>query len=80
MANPSGFMRQQRETYPGKVDPNRDYPIDGNNQCYQTTATRIVDMLFRKYKFDLAVTLHNGGQQIGFNWGTKRKAADSHTV
>lgn len=79
MANPSGFLRQTRQTYPNKIDPNRDFPIDGNTLCYQTSATNILDMLFRKYRFDLTVILHNGGTQIGFNWGTTKHAANSHT-
>lgn len=79
VANPSGFLKRRRETVPGKIDPNRDYPIDGNTNCYQTTATHILDMLFRKYRIDLTIILHNGGSQIAFNWGTFLHQANSHT-
>lgn len=34
IANPSGFLKRRRETVPGKIDPNRDYPIDNNTKCY----------------------------------------------
>jgi predicted deacylase len=81
MVNPSGFSINLRETSPGKVDPNRDYPVDGNSVCYRTTATRIIDMLFRKYRIDLTVALHNGGSssEVGFSWGTNTHNANSHT-
>jgi predicted deacylase len=81
VANPSGFAQGKRETFPGNIDVNRDFPIDGNKQCYCTTATHILDMLFRKYRFDLTVALHNGGSgaEISYNWGTITHASNSHT-
>jgi predicted deacylase len=79
VANPSGFIKHRRQTVPGEIDPNRDYPIDGNTHCYQTTATHIIDMLFRKYNIDLTIVLHNGGSQISFNWGTFANKDNSHT-
>jgi predicted deacylase len=79
LANPSGFEKEKRETYPGKLDPNRDYPIDKNQECYRTTATHILDHLFRIYSFDLTVILHNGDSQISFPWGTFAHIANSHT-
>lgn len=30
-----------------------------------------MDKLFRKYKIDLTINLHNGGDEISWNWGTK---------
>ena len=70
MANPSGFEKNQRQTYPLKVDPNRDFPIDGNTNCYKAYSTKVLDFIFRKYQIDLTFILHNGGNEIGFNWGT----------
>ena len=60
VANPSGYDRTQRETSPTKKDPNRDFPIDGNTDCYTTNAALILDYLFRKYTFDLTIILHEG--------------------
>lgn len=82
VANPSGFAKGMRATSPGGLDVNRDFPVDGNTLCYRTTATHILDMLFRKYRFDLTVALHNGGQgaEISYNWGTLTHAANSHTA
>ena len=81
MVNPSGFAINQRETSPGKVDPNRDYPVDGNSACYRTVAARVIDMLFRNYSIDLTVALHNGGlgTEVGFSWGTPSHIVNSHT-
>ena len=42
MANPSGFNRHQRTTYPSGVDPNRDYPIDRNFNCYEATSNGLI--------------------------------------
>lgn len=80
VANPSGFHQGIRQTDPGKIDPNRDYPIDGNTDCYRTAASHIFDFLFRKYHFDLTLILHNGGTEISFNWGTFQHKSNSHTA
>ena len=69
--NPSGYDRKSRLTYPSGLDLNRDYPIDLNTKCYRGSATRILDKIFREYKIDITVNLHNGGDQISWNWGTK---------
>jgi hypothetical protein len=61
------------------LDPNRDYPIDHNIDCYRVSATRIIDYIFRKYAIDLTVNLHNGGDNIAWNWGTKQHIQFSHT-
>ena len=79
IANPSGYTRGQRETYPAGLDPNRDYPIDHNTACYQTSATRIMDALFRDFPIDLTLNLHNGADEIGWNWGTFAHRTRSHT-
>lgn len=68
--NPSGYDRKTRLTFPNEVDLNRDYPIDCNTKCYQGSATRILDKIFRKYRIDLTINLHNGGDEISWNWGT----------
>ncbi len=60
MANPSGFNLQKRNTHPSYVDVNRDFPVDKNKQCYQSNAAHILDFLFRQYKFDLTISLHEG--------------------
>jgi predicted deacylase len=85
MANPSGFIKNTRYTFPNKVDLNRDFPVDRNILCYRATATHIIDYLFRKYTFDLTVALHNGCSsnscsEIGFNWGTVTHKGNSHTA
>lgn len=36
-----------------------------------TATSRIVDKIFRKWKIDLTVSLHQGGEELGWNWGTK---------
>ena len=79
IGNPSGYSRLSRETFPNKLDPNRDYPIDNNTECYEASATRIIDHLFRKYQIDLTLNLHNGGDEIGWNWGTVTYRKFSHT-
>ena len=61
------------------IDLNRDYPIDNNQNCYRGTSTRIIDKLFRKYKIDLTINLHNGGDEIAWNWGTRMHAKYSRT-
>lgn len=70
VANPSGYDITQRHTNPSRKDPNRDFPIDGNNDCYTTNAALVLDHLFRTYSFDLTIVLHDGSNEIGFNWGT----------
>lgn len=59
--NPSGYDLNQRNSFPEDLDLNRDYPIDKNMKCYEGSSTRIIDHLFRSYKIDLTVNLHNGG-------------------
>lgn len=60
VSNPSGYTLKQRLTYPEKLDLNRDFPIDNNIECYRGTSTYILDHLFRQYKIDLTLNLHNG--------------------
>ena len=79
VANPSGFAKSIRNTFPSNRDPNRDFPVDRNIDCYNTNAALIVDHLFRTYSFDLSLMLHQGTTEIGFNWGTITHAANSHT-
>ena len=79
VVNPSGFQISRRETNPTRKDPNRDFPIDSNVDCYTTNAALILDHLFRKFSFDLTIVLHDGGEQIGFNWGTMKEKEQSHT-
>lgn len=61
------------------LDTNRDFPVDNNRECYQTNAALILDFLFRQYKFDLTIILHDGSTEIGFNWGTFAQLDNSHT-
>ena len=79
VANPSGFDISQRQTNPTRKDPNRDFPVDGNYDCYNTNAALVLDYLFRKYSFDLTLILHDGSNQIGFNWGTYTHLINSRT-
>lgn len=37
-------------------------------------------MLYRKYPIDLTIAVHNGGVQIGYNWGTYYHLKNDHTV
>ena len=80
VANPSGFQLNQRMTYPTRKDPNRDFPVDDNYDCYNTNAALILDHLFRTYSFDLTIILHDGSSDIGFNWGTYTHQRNSRTV
>jgi hypothetical protein len=79
IGNPSGYLLNKRETHPNKIDINRDYPIDNNTKCYESSATRIIDHIFRTYDIDLTVAFHNGGNEISWNWGTNTHKKDSHT-
>lgn len=79
VCNPSGYNLKQRYTYPNGLDVNRDFPIDGNSKCYEGTSTRIIDKIFRKYKIDLTINLHNGADEIGWNWGTNYHAKRPQT-
>jgi len=79
VANPSGFDRSSRNTFPSNRDPNRDFPVDMNTECYNTNAALVIDHLFRTYAFDLTLMLHQGGNEIGFNWGTFTHQSNSHT-
>ena len=79
VANPSGFSRSSRNTFPSNRDPNRDFPVDKNTDCYTTNAALVIDYLFRTYSFDLTLMLHQGGNEIGFNWGTETHVSNSHT-
>ena len=60
VGNPSGYNKNSRETHPNGLDLNRDYPIDGNRNCYLGSSTRIIDHIFRTYNIDLTINLHNG--------------------
>jgi predicted deacylase len=60
LANPSGFDHNSRLVYPTNVDPNRDFPIEQYNKCYQSSSSLIIDRIYRKYHIDLTLTLHNG--------------------
>lgn len=80
LANPSGFDRHQRITFPTNLDPNRDFPIEQYSQCYQTSSSLIIDHIYRKYPIHLTLALHNGGSEIGWNWGTVSERLNSKTV
>ena len=71
LANPSGFEKNQSETYPAKLDPSKDFPVDGNKDCYQTNAALILDFLFRRYRFTMTLILREDqDSSISFGGGS----------
>lgn len=78
--NPSGYERVSRHSYPNGLDLNRDYPIDNNTNCYLGSATHIIDSIYRNYSIDLTVNLHNGADELGWNWGTFTHRSNPKTV
>ena len=60
MANPSAFIKYQKKTFPSNIDPYLDFPFDNNIKCYQTSASHILDYLYRTYTIALTVILRNG--------------------
>jgi hypothetical protein len=52
------------------IDPNRDFPYDTDYDiCMKGAASRIMDMVYRKWKIDLTITVHQGGDEIAWAWG-----------
>ena len=78
ITNSLGFDQNRREE--GRIDPNRDYPIDQEpRNCMQAIASRIVNELFRAHLFQLAITFHGGMEAIALEWGTlSRTKSDQH--
>ncbi len=67
--NAEGYFRHRREER--GIDVNRDFPyMRAPNQCMQTITARIVNELFRRHLFRLAVTFHGGTKSISYEWGT----------
>jgi predicted deacylase len=70
-ANPSGFVYGTREEQPSRIDPNRDFPFESNEKtCMLGVTSRIIDYIYRRWKIDLTLTIHQGGEEIGWNWGS----------
>ena len=66
--NALGYYQNKREE--NHVDPNRDFPVDGQTNCMVSTAARALNELFREHMFQLSLTYHGGMQAIAFEWGT----------
>jgi hypothetical protein len=69
--NPSGFVFKSPLAYPSKVDPFYDFPIKGyqdNKKCNRTSAVRVLDHIFRKYKIDLSLQLKSGVPTLIYSW------------
>jgi hypothetical protein len=76
VTNAHGFYNNRREE--GRVDPNRDYPIDRiDHKCMETMTSRVVNEVFKRYMFQLAVTFHGGMQAIAYEWGTMSANGDA---
>jgi len=70
IANPSGYVHGTREEFPSKVDPNRDFPFDvSSDNCMVGITSRLMDFIYRNWKIDMSITIHQGGQEIAWNWG-----------
>lgn len=37
----------------------------------KSATTRIIDLVYRRFKIDLTVTIHQGGEELAYNWGTR---------
>lgn len=62
LVNPSGYAHSIRTEYPSMIDPNRDFPYDTDpNTCMRGAASRIMDRIYRHWKIDLTITIHQGG-------------------
>lgn len=68
-ANALGYYQNRREE--GKVDPNRDFPYDleDDSKCMQTIAGRTLNEIYREHMFQLAFTFHAGMEVVGYEWG-----------
>lgn len=66
--NAVGFAHMTRSE--NTVDPNRDFPIDTTSvSCMRSHTARVVNELFRRHIFQIAVTFHGGMRAIAFEWG-----------
>ena len=45
-----------------------------------TATSRLLDKVYRRWKIDLTVTIHQGGDELAWSWGTRvhlrEKSAD----
>lgn len=70
VVNPSGYAHNTREEFPSRIDPNRDFPFDSDSDsCMRGVASRLMDYVYRKWKIDMSITIHQGGDEIAWNWG-----------
>jgi len=61
LANPSGFIKNMSKTYPKEVDILSDFPTTKNTkECFKSSASRIMDHIYRKYEVDLTILIEEG--------------------
>ena len=66
--NAVGFAKRTRAE--NRMDPNRDFPIDTSpGLCMRTVSGRVVNELFRRHIFQIALTFHGGMRAIAYEWG-----------
>ena len=76
VANPSGFVRNLRNEFPSGIDANRDFPFDTqSDSCLRGVTSRLMDYIYRRWSIDMTITLHQGGEEIGWNWAQRCRKA-----
>lgn len=71
IANPSGFMHKQAETYPNGINVEADFPLWGNKKCNMSSSIKALEYLFRTYQIDLSVYIHEGTAGVTHSWTSK---------
>lgn len=76
--NAIGYFKNERyeiqkvsgRSEPLMLDPNRDFAFNQKpEKCMRTVAARVLNELFLKHLFRVAVTFHGGSNAIGYEWG-----------
>ncbi len=58
------------KVFRGLRDINRDFPyLVKEDECMKTIGARVVNELFLKYMFSLALTLHGGEESLTYSYG-----------
>ena len=61
LANPSGFIKNMSKTYPNEVEIPSDFPTSKNaKECFKSSASRILDSIYRKYQVDVTILIEDG--------------------
>ena len=60
----------RKQIYYSKRDINRDFPyLVEETKCMQTIGARVVNELYLKHLFSLALTLHGGTESMSYSYG-----------